>query len=77
MADTSKKHGRNKIVCKAYKDAKTHEKNQLRRILRHCRRYNITALRGDLESAFSRIRAKLTNMEITTICRENPRNLVL
>lgn len=39
---SSKKIGRNADWCKAYRMSGTREKNQLRRLLRHTRRYGTT-----------------------------------
>jgi hypothetical protein len=42
----SRKHGRNKIVCAAYRTSQRREFNKARRIIRHLRRHptNLTAL---------------------------------
>ena len=74
-----RKIGRNKISCKHYKDSKQKLKNQLRRLFRHLRQTNRDHLQrhwitDDIQKAYHKILAVLSNAEIKAIKAENPRN---
>lgn len=75
----SDKMGRNKAKCTAYKTGAHREINKLKGLIRHAKRFGFVERLGgfsprqiskDVEAAFERLNARLSNAQITRACAD-------